>query len=64
LGLRKVKKEGFAVIKFGVNERGCNCAHSGKVESDSYPLKIFNLSLTLLLLLSPKLLNFITVLLF
>jgi len=32
LGLKKVKKEGVAVIKFGVNERGCDGARSGKVE--------------------------------
>jgi len=31
LRLRKVKKEGVA-IKFGVNERGCDGASSGKVE--------------------------------
>jgi len=31
LRLRKVEKEGVAVIKFGVNERGCNGAISGKV---------------------------------
>jgi hypothetical protein len=30
LGLRKVKKEGVAVIKLGVNERGCDGASSGK----------------------------------
>jgi len=30
--LRKVKKEGLAVIKFGVNERGCDGASSGTVE--------------------------------
>jgi len=40
--LRKVKKEGVAVIKFGVNERGCDGASSGKVESVSYPSKIMN----------------------
>jgi len=33
LRLRKVKKKGVAVMKFGVNERGCNGASSGKVES-------------------------------
>jgi len=32
LRLRKVKKEGVAVIKFGVNERGCDGASSEKVE--------------------------------
>jgi len=32
LRLSKVKKEGVAVIKFGVNERGCASANSGKVE--------------------------------
>jgi len=31
--LRKVKKERVAVFKFGVNERGCDNASSGKVES-------------------------------
>jgi len=30
LRLRKVKKEGVAVIKFGVNERGCDGASCGK----------------------------------
>jgi len=40
LGLRKVKKEGVAVIKLGVNERGCDGASSGKVEGVSYPSKI------------------------
>jgi len=40
LGLRKVKKEGVAVIKFGVNEIGCDGASSGKVESVSYPSEI------------------------
>jgi len=42
LRLRKVKKEGVAVIKFGLNERGCNGASNGKVESVSYPSKIAN----------------------
>jgi len=42
LGLRKVKKEEVALIKFGVNERGCNGARSGKVESVSNPSKISN----------------------
>jgi len=42
LGLRKVKKEGVALIKFGVNERGCDSASSGKVRSVSYPTKIAN----------------------
>jgi len=44
LGLRKVKKERVAVglIKFGVNERGCDIASSGKVESVSYHSKITN----------------------
>jgi len=37
LELRKVKKEGVAVIKFGVNERGCDGVRSGKVESVSNP---------------------------
>jgi len=32
LRLRKVKKEGVAVIKFGVNGRGCDGARSGKVQ--------------------------------
>jgi len=40
LRLRKVKKEGVAVVKFGVNEKGCDGASSGKVESVSYPSKI------------------------
>jgi len=40
LRLRKVTKEGVTVIKFGVNERGCDGASSEKVESVSYPLKI------------------------
>jgi len=35
LGLRKVKNEGVAVIKLGVNERGCDGASSGKVEGVS-----------------------------
>jgi len=38
----KVNKEGVAVIKFGVNERGCDGASSGKVKSVSYPSKIAN----------------------
>jgi len=42
LGLRTVKKEGVAVIKFGVNDRGCDGASSGKVDSVSYPSKIAN----------------------
>jgi len=42
LGLRKVKKKGVTVIKFGVNERGCDGASSGKIESVSYPSKIAN----------------------
>jgi len=44
LGLRKVKKEGVAVIKFGVNERGCDSASSGKVKNGvvSNPTKIAN----------------------
>jgi len=42
LGLRKVKKEGVAIIKLGVNERGCDSASSGKVERVSYSLKIAN----------------------
>jgi len=42
LGLREVKKEGVAVIKFGVNERGCDNASSGKVKSVSYPTEIAN----------------------
>jgi len=42
LGLRKVKKEGVAVIKFGVNERGCDGASSGKVDNVSYSLKVAN----------------------
>jgi len=40
--LRKVKKEGVAVIKFGVNAKDCDGASSGKVESVSYLLKIMN----------------------
>jgi len=40
--LRKVKKEGVAVIKLGVNERGCGGASSGKVEGVSYLSKISN----------------------
>jgi len=40
--MRKVKKAGVAVIKFGVNERGCDGARSGNVESFSYPSKIAN----------------------
>jgi len=42
LRFRKVKKEAVAVIKFGVNERGCDGASSGKVVSVSYPSKIMN----------------------
>jgi len=42
LRLRKVKKERVAVIKFGVNERGCDGPSSGKGESVSYPSKITN----------------------
>jgi len=42
LGLRKVKKEEVAVIKFGVTGRGCDGASSGKVESISKHLKIAN----------------------
>jgi len=42
LALRKVKKEGVAAIKFGVNERGCDGASSRKVEGVSYPSKIAN----------------------
>jgi len=42
LGLRKFKKEEVAVIKLGVNERGCDGASSGKVEGFSYPAKIAN----------------------
>jgi len=40
--LRKVKKKRVAVIRFGVNERDCDGASSGKVESVSYPSKIVN----------------------
>jgi len=40
--LRKVKKEGVAVIKFGANERGCDGASSGKVKGVSNPSKIAN----------------------
>jgi len=40
LRLRNATKEGVALIKFGVNARGCNGASSGKVESVSYPSKI------------------------
>jgi len=29
MGLRKAKKQGVAVIKFGVNERGCDGVSSG-----------------------------------
>jgi len=36
------KKEGVAVIKLGVNERGCDSASSGKVEGVSYPSKVAN----------------------
>jgi len=42
LGLRKVKKEGVAVIKLEVNDRGCDGASSGKGEGVSYPSKIAN----------------------
>jgi len=42
LGLRKVKKEGIAVIKFILNERGSDSASRGKVDSVSHPLKIAN----------------------
>jgi len=42
LRLRKVKKEGVGLIKFGVNETGCDGASSGKVESVSYHSKIAN----------------------
>jgi len=42
LGLKKVKKKGVAVVKFGVNERGCDGARSGKVESVSHTSKIAN----------------------
>jgi len=42
LVLKKVKKEGVAVIKFGVDERGGDGARSGKVESVSNPSKIAN----------------------
>jgi len=41
LRLRKVKAEGVAVIEFGMHERGFDGASSGKVESVSYPSKIF-----------------------
>jgi len=41
LRLMKVKKEIVVVIKFGVNERGCDGASSGPVAS-SYPSKIAN----------------------
>jgi len=37
-----VKKEGVALIKFGVNERGCDGASSGKVKSVSYETMIAN----------------------
>jgi len=47
LGLRKVKKEGYAVIKFGVNKRRCDSASSVKVESVSYSTKIANIILQL-----------------
>jgi len=40
LRLRKVKKEGAALIKFGVNESGYDGAISWSVESVSYPSKI------------------------
>jgi len=42
LRLRKVKKEGVAVIKFGENERSYNGVSSGEVQSVSYPSKIAN----------------------
>jgi len=42
LRLRKVRKEVVAVINFGVNERGCDGANSGNVESVSHPSKIGN----------------------
>jgi len=32
-------KERVAVIKFGVNERGCDGASIGQIESVSYPSK-------------------------
>jgi len=52
LGLRKVKKEGVAVIKLGVNERGCDAgASSGKVEGISYLISFF-ISIRLLMLIS------------
>jgi len=38
----KVKKEGVAVIKLGVNERGCDGESSGKVEGVFNPLKFAN----------------------
>jgi len=47
LELRKVKKEGVAVIKLGVNERGCEGASSGKVKGFS----------SFVALLSPLVLN-------
>jgi len=47
LGLRKVKKEGVAVIKFGVNERGCDGACSEKVGPIDQ-VKFFHLTHTLL----------------
>jgi len=37
-----VRKEGVAVMKLGVNERGCDGASSGKVDGVSYPSKIAN----------------------
>jgi len=37
--LRKVKKERVTIIKFGVNERSCDGASSGQVESVSYSSK-------------------------
>jgi len=38
-----VNKEGVAVFKFGVNERGCDGASSEKVEkSVSYPSRSIN----------------------
>jgi len=42
LRLRKVKKDRVAVIKFRVNERGCDGSSSEKVKSVSYPSKIVN----------------------
>jgi len=37
LGLRKVKKEGVAVIKLGVNYRRCDGVSSGKIEGVRVP---------------------------